>query len=91
MLNAIALFFDNPEIFNPDRWADNLQKRLPTFAYFPFGGGPRICIGKAFAQMEALLLLASIAQKFHLILPPDQTVNGAMSQLFKPGTNQIAV
>jgi hypothetical protein len=41
--------------------------------------------------MEALLLLASIAQKFHLILPPDQTVNGAMSQLFKPGTNQIAV
>lgn len=67
-------FFDNPDVFNPDRWADNLKKRLPTFAYFPFGGGPRICIGKAFAQMEAVLLLATIAQNFRLILQKDHPV-----------------
>jgi cytochrome P450 len=77
-------FFDNPEIFNPDRWADNLKKRLPTFAYFPFGGGPRICIGKAFAQMEAVLLLAAIAQKFHLILPADQKVVPQPSLSLRP-------
>jgi cytochrome P450 len=67
-------FFDNPEVFNPDRWADNLKKRLPTFAYFPFGGGSRICIGKAFAQMEAVLVLATIAQRFRLILQKEQKV-----------------
>lgn len=38
-------FFEDPEVFNPDRWAGDLVKRLPTFAYFPFGGGPRVCIG----------------------------------------------
>jgi cytochrome P450 len=84
VIHRDSRFFDNPEIFNPDRWADNLQKRLPTFAYFPFGGGPRICIGKAFAQMEAVLLLASIAQKFRLILPPDQNVVPQPSLSLRP-------
>jgi cytochrome P450 len=65
-------YFDSPEVFNPERWADGLAQRLPTYAYFPFSGGPRVCIGKAFAQMEAVLLLATIAQKFHLSLVPGQ-------------------
>ncbi len=65
-------YFDAPEVFNPSRWADGLAQQLPTYAYFPFGGGPRVCIGKSFAQMEAVLLLATIAQKFHLTLVPGQ-------------------
>lgn len=67
-------FFEQPEVFNPDRWADNLIKRLPTFAYFPFGGGQHICIGKSFAMMEAILILATLAQKFRLTLQPNHPV-----------------
>ncbi|WP_017655513.1 cytochrome P450 [Fortiea contorta] len=67
-------YFDEPEVFNPDRWSEDLAKKLPTFAYFPFGGGSRICIGKSFANMEAVLLLATIAQQFRLTLIPDQQI-----------------
>jgi cytochrome P450 len=67
-------YFDDPEVFQPERWQGDFAKKLPTFAYFPFGGGPRICIGKSFAMMEAVLLLASIAQKFRLTLVPDQDI-----------------
>ena len=59
-------YFENPEAFAPERWADDLEKRLPKFAYFPFGGGPRLCIGQSFARMEAALLLATIVQNFRL-------------------------
>ncbi|MGH2368746.1 MAG: cytochrome P450, partial [Chloroflexota bacterium] len=51
-----------------------LTRRLPRFAYFPFGGGPRLCIGSSFAMMEAVLLLAAIAQQFRLALVPGQTI-----------------
>jgi cytochrome P450 len=61
-------FYDQPDVFNPDRWADGLEKRLPRFAYVPFGGGQRVCIGSSFAQLESTLLLAQIAQRFHLAL-----------------------
>ena len=67
-------YFDNPEEFNPDRWADDLSKRLPTYAYFPFGGGPRVCIGKSFAMMEAVLVVATITQKFQLALMPEHPI-----------------
>src|SRR6516165_935210 len=53
-------FFQSPDEFRPERWADGLAERLPKFAYFPFGGGPRICIGKEFAQLETALVLATI-------------------------------
>jgi cytochrome P450 len=67
-----ARWFDEPEEFKPERWADDLQRRLPRGAYFPFGDGPRICIGQGFAMLEAVLLLATIAQRFRLRLVPDQ-------------------
>jgi cytochrome P450 len=59
-------FFSDPENFDPDRWSNESLQKLPKFAYFPFGGGPRQCIGASFAMMEAVLLLATIAGRFQL-------------------------
>jgi cytochrome P450 len=59
-------YFPDPERFNPDRWLDPTMQKLPGFVYFPFGGGPRRCIGNTFAMMEATILLAAIAQRFRL-------------------------
>lgn len=67
-------FFPQPDEFNPDRWTDVFTKNLPRFAFFPFGGGPRLCIGNAFAMMEATLILASLAQRFHFALAPGQQI-----------------
>lgn len=67
-------WFEEPEVFRPERWEGDLAQRLPRFAYFPFGGGPRQCIGNSFAQMEAVLLLATIAQRFRLSLVPGQRI-----------------
>src|SRR5881394_1900733 len=69
-----ARWFDEPEKFLPERWEGDLAKRLPRFAYFPFGGGPRQCIGSAFALMEATLILAAVAQRVRLALVPGQRV-----------------
>jgi cytochrome P450 len=67
-----ARWFDDPLTFNPDRWADGLAGRLPKYAYFPFGGGPRVCIGNTFAMFEAPLLLAMVAERFTLeLITPD--------------------
>ena len=63
-------FFDAPEQFCPERWQDNLEQRLPRGVYFPFGAGPRVCIGKAFSVMESVLILAMVAQRFRLTLAP---------------------
>jgi cytochrome P450 len=62
------------DVFRPERWADGLAKRLPKFAYFPFGGGPRFCIGNAFAMMEATLLLATLTQRFRFEVAPGARV-----------------
>lgn len=68
-------YFDNPDEFIPERFEGDLLKRIPTYAYFPFGGGPRVCIGNNFALMEAALLLATIAQRYRLRLEtPSQKV-----------------
>jgi len=58
-------YFEAPEAFRPERWAHDFEHKLPRGAYFPFGGGPRMCIGASFAQVEAKLLLASMIQRFH--------------------------
>lgn len=68
-------YFDRPDEFLPDRWADGLAQRLPKYAYFPFGGGPRVCIGKDFALMETALIVATIAQKYRFNLEPGLKVS----------------
>jgi cytochrome P450 len=77
-------WFDEPAAFQPDRWENDLAKRLPRYAYFPFGGGPRLCIGNTFATMEATLLLATIAQRFRFRLAPDASVTPMLSVTMRP-------
>jgi cytochrome P450 len=67
-------FFDEPERFRPERWGEERIKALPKFAYYPFGGGPRLCIGSHFAMAEAALILATIGQRFHFTLEPAPAV-----------------
>jgi cytochrome P450 len=64
----------DPERFRPERWDPAQGEKPPQWAYFPFGGGPRVCIGMPFAQMEARLLLATILQRFSPRLAPGQRV-----------------
>lgn len=59
-------FFPEPERFAPERWLGGLERSLPRFAYYPFGGGPRICIGNAFAMMEAVLVLATLLHRLDI-------------------------
>jgi cytochrome P450 len=59
-------WYDAPTTFDPDRWAPDRAAARPSYAYFPFGGGPRICLGKHLAELEARLVLATIGQQFRL-------------------------
>jgi len=77
-------WYDAPEEFRPERWENDLWKRLPRFSYFPFGGGPRQCIGNAFALMEATLILATIARKFRLRLVANHPVAPLASITLRP-------
>ena len=67
-------FFPEPDEFRPERWTPEFTMSLPKYAYFPFGGGPRLCIGNYFATMEAVLILATIARRFRLRLAPGHNV-----------------
>lgn len=77
-------WYDEPEQFRPERWEGDFAKRIPRFAYFPFGGGPRQCIGNSFALMEATLILATIAQKYRLRLVPNHPVVPLASITLRP-------
>jgi len=69
-----ARFFSEPERFDPDRWTPAFKAALPKFAYYPFGGGPRQCIGESFAWMELVLLVATIARRWTLRLVPGHPI-----------------
>jgi cytochrome P450 len=69
-----ARVFAEPERFMPERFREGYEERIPRYAYFPFGGGPRVCIGNSFAMMEVMLVLATIAQRCHLSLVPGQQI-----------------
>ena len=77
-------WFSNPDRFDPDRWAGDFQKTIPRYAYSPFGGGPRMCIGHAFATMEAVLLLASFARVYRANLVPSHKIEAAPAITLRP-------
>ena len=79
-------FFADPETFDPERWREDPVRsgKIPRFAYFPFGGGPRVCVGASFAMIEATLLLATILQKVHMDLVPGHPVETLASVTLRP-------
>src|SRR5579863_8356923 len=79
-----ARWFDAPLEFRPERWENGLAKQLPRFAYFPFGGGPRQCIGNTFALMEASVVLATVGQKYRFTLVPGHRVTPLASITLRP-------
>ncbi|MFN2468495.1 MAG: cytochrome P450 [Gaiellaceae bacterium] len=77
-------FFAAPERFDPDRWLGEEPAGRPRFAYFPFGGGARRCIGERFALMEATLLIATLAQRTRLSLVSDRPVELRAAASLRP-------
>jgi cytochrome P450 len=77
-------YWEHPEVFDPERFSPERSTGRPHFAYFPFGGGPRLCIGSNFAMMEAQLVLATIAQRYQLRLVPDHQVEPQVLLSLRP-------
>jgi cytochrome P450 len=84
VLHRDARFFADPERFDPERFAPGFEERIQRYAYLPFGGGPRICIGNSFAMMEARLILATMAQYYRLSLDPDEPVRPVQLVTLRP-------
>jgi cytochrome P450 len=77
-------YYNQPDRFLPDRWLEERYKTAPRFSYFPFGGGPRLCIGASFAQTEAALVLATIAQRYQIRVAPNASVQPTPSITLRP-------
>ena len=79
-----ARFYAEPTEFRPDRWLDERTQTAPRFSYFPFGGGPRICIGAVFATTEAALVLATIAQQYQIRVASSTPIEPVPSITLRP-------
>jgi cytochrome P450 len=84
VMHRDARFFTDPLKFDPDRWSPERAQTVPKYAYFPFGAGPRGCVGQSFAMMEAIFLLATITQKFRFDVVPDHPVVPMPSVTLRP-------
>jgi cytochrome P450 len=91
VLHRDPRWFDDPDDFRPDRWENDLARRLPKGPYLPFGDGPRVCIGNHFAMMEAVLLLATLAQRHRLETATGEVLKLAASITLRPsaGTRMV--
>jgi len=67
-------YFADPEAFIPERWENGFEKQLPKFAYYPFGGGKRICVGQSFALTEAMIVLPTVGQRYRFNLYPEAVI-----------------
>ena len=77
-------FFADPDRYDPDRFAPGWEERIPRYAYLPFGAGPRVCIGRGFAMMEARLILATVAQRYKLSLETDEMITPIQLVTLRP-------
>jgi cytochrome P450 len=68
-------WYPDPERFDPERWTEEAQEKRPKFSYFPFGAGPRVCVGESFAWMEATMILSTMARKWRMRLVKDHPVD----------------
>lgn len=84
-------YFSDPDTFQPDRWRGDFEKQLPKCAYFPFGGGPRTCIGNTFAMVEMTLVIAMIAQRFQFQIVPGQTITPSLQFTLRPNPGVMAM
>jgi cytochrome P450 len=83
-LHRCDKYFSNPIQFDPDRWTAEFQRTLPRYAFFPFGGGPRSCIGEGFAWMELRIVLTEILRRWRFEIVPGQTVKPKASITLRP-------
>ncbi len=84
LLHRDPRFYPDPMVFSPDRWTPAFVSRLPPFAYFPFGGGPRSCLGSGFARTEALLLTSTILRRYHLELISSPSIRFGAGLTMRP-------
>ena len=75
---------EEPEVFRPERWADDLERRLPRAPTSRSADGPRICIGQQFALTEAVLVLATVARRYRLTLVSDEPLELVASITMRP-------
>ena len=84
MTHRDPTLWENPEGFDPERFAPERSAGRAHHAYFPFGGGPRQCIGKGFALMESTLVLALLGQRYELHLVPGRRVETEATATLRP-------
>lgn len=84
VMHRSSEYWDEPEVFRPERFTDEARAGRPRFAYFPFGGGRRQCIGESFAWMEGVLALATIAQRWKLRFVPKYPVEAQAKITLRP-------
>ena len=84
-------YWDKPDEFRPERFLPGRAADRPKFAYFPFGGGPRVCIGNTFALIEGALVLAALAQRFQVRPADDREVEIDATFVLRPksGVNLV--
>jgi cytochrome P450 len=91
ILHRHRKLWDDPERFDPTRFTPELSEKRPRFAYLPFGGGPRVCIGATLAMTEATLILAVLAQRFRLALKQPQEITLQARITLRPKNGLMAI
>lgn len=84
VLHRHTTLWDAPDMFDPERFAAGRREKIHRFAYLPFGAGPRVCIGMAFAMQEALIILSTLTKRFRLELVPEHVVEPQARVTLRP-------
>ena len=84
LMHRDARYYPDPEAFDPERWTPEARRERPAYSYFPFGGGPRRCIGEGFAYMEGVLVLATLASRWRLRLTSRDPVETIATHFLHP-------